>query len=205
MVSFAQYLKLIEPQGVEDVLSLFLEIPKEELLKKRIIGLEAILTALNFIKTEPLNIPDQPTQLGKFKLPKDITVETVEQYQALQDEIKKSVEATGIVEKTKFLANFAAIYCQALEEDFDYDKAMALAQTFGDYPCEEVIAAGTFFLFKVIGIEKNLTPDYLHSITRMKNSWPVSKTSTRRSVSTPRSTRSRDMSGRKTKKSKGGR
>lgn len=154
--------------------------------------------ALNFMK-EGMDIPEYPTMLGKFKLPKDITLESVDQYFILQKEIEKSATQESLVERTKYLANFAAIYCMS-EQEFDYYKCIELAKSFDEYSCIEVLAAGSFFLHRLTSIEKNLPMSYLLTLTRWKNLRPALKSSQNSSGIMPRSTRLRGMSKKMMKK-----
>lgn len=180
-VTWGQYLQLIEPKNVIEILSIFTGIPKEQLYKAKITGLEPVLIALKFID-QGMDIPERPTKLGKYEIPKDITLETIEQYQLLQKEIDKATEATDLVGRIKFVANYAAIYCQGLNEEFDYDKSIALAKEFENESCIDVMAAGTFFLNKLISIDRNLPMSYLVTLTRWKNLQRDSRISTRLSV-----------------------
>jgi hypothetical protein len=187
-VTWKQYLQLVEPRTIVDRLSIFTGIPKDKLTKSKITGLEPVLVALKFLD-EGMDIPEYPTKLGEYILPKDITLQTIEQYQILQKEIEKSTEVTDLVGKIKFVANYAAIYCQVLNEEFDYDKSIELAKKFDDYPCVEVLAAGSFFLHKLTSIERNLPMSYLLTLTRWKNLQRGSRSSTRLSGFIQRLTR----------------
>lgn len=202
-VTWGQYLQLIEPKNIIEVLSIFTEIPKETLYKSKITGLEPVLVALKFIQ-QGMDIPEHPTRLGKYELPQDITLKTIEQYQLLQREIEKSTEASDLVGKIRFVANFAAIYCQGLDEEFDYDKSLALAKEFDNYSCIEVLAAGTFFLNKLISIDKNLPMSYLLTLTRWKNLKQDSKNSIRLLVFTRPWIRLRGMLTRMMRSLRGG-
>lgn len=182
-VTWGQYLQLIEPKNLIEILSIFTGIPNDKLYKARITGLEPVLIALKFMD-EGMDIPETPTKLGKYDLPKDITLKTIEQYQLLQKEVEKSSKETELSGKMRFVANYAAIYCQGENDEFDYDKSMELAREFESYSCIEVMAAGTFFLNKLIGIERNLPMSYLVTLTRWKNLQRASKSSIRLSVFT---------------------
>lgn len=203
-VTWGQYLQLIEPKNTVEILSIFTGIPKEELYKSVITGLEPVLVALKFMN-EGMDIPERPTKLGKYNLPKDITLQTIEQYQILQKEIQKSTEASDLVGKIGFVANYAAIYCQGMNEQFDSDKSVALAKEFEKESCIEVLAAGSFFLHKLMSIDKNLPMSFLLSLTRWKNLRRGSRNSTRLSVFIRPWTWLRDMFMKMTRKLHDGR
>jgi len=192
-VKWSQYLQLIEPKKITDRISIFTGISAKKLSNAKITGLEPILIALKFID-EGMEIPENPTRLGEYKLPKDITLQSIDQFWMLEAEIKKASAETKLTDRMKYLANYAAIYCQALNEDFDYEKSMELAKEFDDYPCLDVLSVGTFFLAKLTAIEKNLQMSYLLSIIHWKNLNRGSRSSRKRSATTQRSTRSRGMS-----------
>lgn len=198
-VTWSQYLKLIKPLKLTEIISIFTGIPVKKLSNSRITGLESIIIALNFIG-EGMNIPENTTKLGKFILPKDITLQTIDQYFMLQAEIEKMSVHEDIVERTKYLANFASIYCHALNEEFDYEKSIELAKEFDSYSCIEVLAAGSFFLSKLISIDKHLPMSYLLTLTRWKKLRQDTKILTKRSDRMLRSTRSRATSKKMTKR-----
>lgn len=203
-VTWNQYLQLLEPLKIHEVISIFTGIPGKNLLNSKIQGLESIIIALNFIK-EGMDIPEKPYKLGKYELPKDITLQSIDQYFMLQSEIEKSAKEESLLDRTKYLANFAAIYCQGLKEDFNYEKSQELAKEFDSYSCIEVLAAGSFFLHKLTSIDKSLPMSYLLTLTRWKNLRRDMKSLTRRSEAMRSSTKSRAMSGKTMKRSRNGR
>lgn len=188
-MTFGQFLATLRAgQDTIAILAIFLDVPRETLLKAKIIGLEKILIALNFMKTEML-YDEQPTKVGPYKLPKDITLESVEQLEFLSLEIKKANESNDLYIKTEALARYCAIYVQGMKEDFDYEKAMYMVEELKGYPAVEIMSAGRFFLAKMIHLETGLEMNFLISLTQKKKSKPDSKASTKHSASTRHSTK----------------
>lgn len=189
-VTFNQFLATLKAQGdLGSILPIFLGVPRETLLKSKIKGLESIINTLQFLKTD-LILLEKPKKIGKYNLPEDITFETVEQFELLNKEIEKSNLSEDLTEKTAFLANYCALYCQAINEPFDYSKSLEVAEQLKNESCIEILSAGRFFLAKARHLETGLSMNYLLSLTQTKNGKPVSIPSTKRSDSTPRSTKS---------------
>jgi hypothetical protein len=196
-VPFSMFLDLIEAdQDYTAILSVLLGIEKEILKKVKIQGLDLIISRLSFMKEQP-QIEPKPMKLGPFEFPKDITFETVEQFEDTRSEIHKAQNKT-LKEQTEALAVFAAIYCQ---NPYDSEKAQYLSKSFYSLPCTEVMAAGSFFQAKCLSMQSGLSMNYLRKNIRLKKNRPVFASWARRSVFTPLLTGLRVMWERMTKKS----
>lgn len=174
-LSFGKLLQLVEAQSdsAKQVAVLIGE-PVEVVRKAQILGLENIYQAISFLKV-PVVIDEFPVKVGEYKLPKDLAFESVEQFEVLKQEIGKAGETKDLVEMTRALAMYAAIYCQPLNEPFDAEKAGYLAKQFESYPCREVMSAGSFFMAKLLSIQSGLSMSYLRKDIPMRKNRQVSR------------------------------
>lgn len=159
-VSFGKFLKLINVQDYVNILSVLLDEPPEVIKKAEFVGLAPVIKAIQFMQKQA-EVDAFPTKLGDYILPKDITYQTVEQFEVLRSEMVKSA-SVPMQEQTKALAMYAAIYCQPLKgEEFDIEKAQWLAEEFMKYPCREVMSAGSFFRDSLLSTMTGLPMTYL--------------------------------------------
>lgn len=145
------------------VLAILLGIPGVDLSKAKITGLEKIIPKLAFLSKEP-DIDEQPKRLGPYRFPKDITFETIGQYQEVLQEINKLAQTNDLKAQTEGLAFYCAVYCQPLNDiggEYDSARARTLAEAFMDLPCLEVLAAGYFFQIKCMSIQTGLSMNFL--------------------------------------------
>lgn len=169
-LSFRKYLKLVE-RGIgadsfqvkqSDVLSVMLDLPADVIQKADFQGLDRVLKALNFLYSMP-SIEEYPKKLGEYSIPQDITHHSVEQFETMERHINKAAGQQDMVEKVRPLAMYCAIYCQPmLGDQFDEEKAQYLSEKIMDYPCEEVMSAGTFFTLKFVSTKRGLPMNYLY-------------------------------------------
>lgn len=165
---FGKFLDLIEVKDdYQAVLAIMLGEPVEKIKKAKIEGLEQIIERLRFLQ-EPARIDEQPTKIKDLVFPQDITLKTVEQFEVLRNHIQKVGTSGSVREQTEALAFYAAIYCQAINEPFDEEKAKYLSEQFKTYPCLEVMSAGSFFMAKVLSLQSGLPMSYLRKNTLMK-------------------------------------
>lgn len=175
-VTFLQFCFLLGANAIK-ALSVFLEIDEEELKTMKIKGLEAVIGALSFVNSMPV-IPLFPENIGPYKISKDATLETLEQYECFNIEFKKIANATEM-DKVRANAIYCAIYLKIDGEDFDYEKALLRAKEIEKYSCVEVLAAGTFFLNKFqrisYGSATNFRPlsTVMTSFTRDLKTWLI--------------------------------
>lgn len=168
-VTFGQYLRLItvkHGRPYSEIIAILLNISEQEAKKVRFEGFD-VYRYLGYITTQPEFDPN-PKKIGEFKLPEDITHETVEQFEVLTAHINKTAQSQDLVEQTKALAMYAAIYCN--QGEFDEQKAGFLAERFLTYPCLEVMSAGLFFSSSAVSSVTGLPRNYLTRHIRMKKS-----------------------------------
>lgn len=190
--TFSQYLAIMKMQTDHDLMSIITGIPYEDIRKAKISGLEKLLVAAGFIKTIP-TIPTNPLKVGPFKLPLnskgifDVQFESLGQFEDMRMIMGKT-DMKDPYQITESYAKYCAIYIQKLRDgEYDADKAMAMLPEIMAYPALEVIAAGSFFLTKLLILStgtlsssQNTTP------TRNKS---IGKRTKKRSASLPRSTK----------------
>lgn len=154
-------------------------------------GLESILSASVFLDKTPLIDPN-PEKLGEYYFPKDVTFETIEQFQDVVAEIDKvSKIEDDLRAQTEALAYYAAVYCQGQKEPYDSEKARFLSKTFLELPCLEVMAAGSFFQAKCLSMQSGKSMSFLRQNIQMKKDRLGLKTFLKLLVSIPLSTRLR--------------
>jgi len=197
-VTFNQFLQILGLKGgdIYQAISICSGIDYETLKSaKVIVGLEQLITAIQFINT-PAKFPDKVTTLGKYKLPLDSKGEFNPQFQRLDqfEDMRKAMAASdkGIIEVTEAYAKYCAIYLQPLRDgDYKFDSAMAMVEEVKQMPAREVIPAGSFFLIKLLSLSTGIKTTSLPTKQTRKKSKPVSRNSKKRSGSTPRSRKSR--------------
>lgn len=181
-LSFDKYLKLLSAKDdPAELISVLIDIPADTIRKAAMPGLENVIRAIQFMKT-PAAIDEHPTKLGEWTLPEDITFETVGQYETMIRKTNEAVKMDDLIEQTKMLANYAAIYCQPLNgEEYDDEKAEWLVPKIMQMPCLEVMSAGNFFHAKCLSMQSGLSMSYLRKNIPMRKSRPGLKRLARRS------------------------
>lgn len=167
-VTFAQYLAILFlPESLRHQISLFTSIPIETLLKAEIKNLEKIALALSFINISPKLESGPSTMLGPYYIPKDITLESLGQFEALKELVQKSPKEFTTKEDYKQLgllyAEACAIYLvKSKYKEFNSDKVPELLEEVMTFPCTEVLRTGSFFLFRPLNL-------VTHTETRSQN------------------------------------
>jgi hypothetical protein len=199
-VTFGQFLKLIDCKDYTHILSVVLDMPPDIIAKADFVGLRHVYQALNFVQTQA-PVEQYPKKLGQYEIPKDISFQSVGQFEALRTEIIKA-QSSDLLGQTKALAVYAAIYCQPQNGDeFDIEKSYWLSESFMNYPCTEVMSAGSFFRDNLLSITSGLPLSYLRKSLAKRKSTQGWQTFLRRSGFTRLWTILRVMWERMTKKS----
>lgn len=134
----------------------------------KIEGLETIMASSVFLDVSPV-IDSQPERLGDFYFPKDISFETIEQFEDVRAEIERiSKIENNLREQSEALAFYAAVYCQGQKEPYDSEKARFLSKSFLELPCLEVMAAGSFFQSKCLSMQSGKPMSFLRQNILMK-------------------------------------
>ena len=156
-VTFGQFIRLSQAKNdLSEILSVFTDIEPEIIRKAQIGNIMLIKETLAFIESEKMDgtIPDS---LNGIKLPKNLELETIAQYEDLK------MEALEI--QSKGLEKYAIICAIYLTNPYSHEKAEELSKELFNAPCEEVVALGNFTLLKLTGL-KNLG----QSVTLNQNS-----------------------------------
>lgn len=190
--TFSQYLAIMKMQTEHELLSIITGIPYEDIKKSKITGLEKLLVAAGFIKTIP-DIPKTPKKIGGFKLPLnskgifDIQFESLGQFEDMRLVMAKA-DMNDPYQLTESYGRYCSIYLQKLRDgEYDGEKALGMMPEIMNYPALEVIAAGSFFLTKLL-ILLNGTISSFQTTAPTRNR-PIGKRIKKRSVSQQRSTR----------------
>jgi len=204
-VKFNTFLRLIDLnlKKIDAIKVILEEIGVELHPGDKIENLESILSASVFLDNTPIIDPN-PDKLGEYYFPKNVTFETIEQFQDVCSEIDKVRQSESLQEQSEALAYYAAIYCQGQKEPYDSEKARFLAKTFLELPCLEVLAAGSFFQAKCLSMQSGKTMSFLRQNIQMKKNRQGLKILLKRLASIPLWIRSHGMSMKQTKKSSNG-
>jgi len=167
-VSFSHYMTLLTlPNSFIHYVSLFTGIPVETLANADIKGIEKLGIALSFLNT-PFKPEHKPTKMvGPYYVPKDVTVESLGQFEALRDLLKNSENDT--IKITELYVKAVAIYCQKLRDGkFDITRVIKVEEELRNQSCVEVIQTGAFFLFKQQNILMGIRPRSRNILQRLK-------------------------------------
>lgn len=195
-LTFDQFLQVLNMDGSYlSALAICLNVPRETLDNKPILGLESLLTATQFLQ-KPANYPTTTTQIGKYKLPLDSKGEFNPQFKRLDqfEDMRKIMIASdkGVKSITEAYASYCAIYLQELrDKEYSYSKAMAMVDEVKQMPAKEVIPAGSFFLIKLLSLSTGIRTTSPTTSQKQKKSKQGLKKSKKSSGRTQPSTRSR--------------
>jgi hypothetical protein len=145
-VTFLQFLKLAKCENEAQKIALFTGLDEALLQKATINNLGSIISCLSFLNT-PLTLHILPKTILGHKMPKNLEIETVGQYEDLKLEAAKI--KPDQVDTVEAYTMFCAIYAT---NPYDYKQAEILKDYFLQAPCEEVMAIGNFTLMKLIGL-----------------------------------------------------
>ncbi len=131
-------------------------------------GLESLYRLAHFLSVAP-EIEETPTKLGTYQLSQDITADFTEQFEDISAEITR-VQELGLQDKLEALAYYAAVYIQPkwFSSSYDSEQARHLSKILLDYPCQEVVSAGSFFQAKSLSSESGLPLSYLRKNIPLK-------------------------------------
>lgn len=170
-IDYELYMKISTAEDEADFISKLLGIDKDVLSKAKIYGLENIIVAMRYITKEPV-LDNNPSKLGEIDIPKDIALYSYDQYACFNS----ILNATKNVNDISVLTKYAAIYCQPLSKkfggDFDFEKAMLMAEDLKKEKAIEVISVARFFLTKFVSLKTNLPMNFLLSLSLTKKPKP---------------------------------
>lgn len=170
-VTYAQYVALLHTTSLTDYIHVFTGIPKELLYKAEIASLEKINISLAFLAISPKF--ERTDLIGRYLAPADVTLKSTGQFEDLRALLLQVPKDMSTFEKieifSKLTLHACAIYCQK-ERDGEYDphKVPEVMEELKNYPCNEVIGNGTFFLSKPLPSLQITTNRYQTVIQRLK-------------------------------------
>lgn len=164
-VSFRKFLELSKDDTLDELktLSIFTGIETDTLRKAKIFGLESVLAAISFTRSQILT-PLPKTILG-YDVPKDLGFETMGQYIDLKDELDKGKKGMELIQQFPL---FCAIYTM---KEYDFKLAEKRAEQFLDAPCTEVMGVGNFILMKLAALRLTTEASYLKAKATRRRRW----------------------------------
>lgn len=189
-VKFKTFVKLINKTKIESI-RIILEDLGVPASQAQIEGLPLIMFKSQFLD-KPTEINQKPTRIGKYTVPSNIETETWDQYDRMGSLIRE-VRQKSTEDQIEALAYYAAIYVQGHKEPFDPEKANYLAGEFMNFPCLEVLSAGTFFQIRFLSMESGLTMNSLYKTILVTKKKQGLKRFLKRLEATVQRTASRDM------------
>lgn len=162
-VTYAQYVALIDtPPTLPDYIALFTGIKKEILLSAELRNTESINLALAFLSIPPAFDGKPSKMVGPYALPKDITIQSLGQFEDLRALLNKVPTDLSTKENQVLIGDLyleaCAIYCQKIKHSkYDNTQVTELKEELKNYSCMEVISTGAFFLFRPMTILHNTT------------------------------------------------
>lgn len=157
LVSFGQYLDLLDCKTRRERLSVLTGIDKET-LKGKIVGLENLLLLTAFAE-EPEKMeyfmPKKIHILGtnhEYPIAENLELEQVDRYSDLEGIVK---EFKDVKEHTRANAEKLALICATYAVNpYDYKTAENLAKEFFNAPCTEVVAVGNFTVVNILRLKR---------------------------------------------------
>jgi hypothetical protein len=168
-ITFSTFLKLDGSDPTKS-LSIFTDIPEEILRRAKIENLSSIIQILSFLKDEIKY--SLPIEIMGHKIPKDLEMETIAQYEDIKNIFAKFKD-NETIENIKQYPLIAATYCVDYSQDDAWKKAEELAPQLFELPCVEVLAIGNFTLVKLTALRLNTRSHFLQEVTRLRKFKPV--------------------------------
>ena len=159
-ICFSQYIEILKLAGnpkadYMDTISICLSIPREQVAKMETDNVFELLNVISFTNI-PAVIDLKPKSILNYLIPKDITLESLSQFENMRIVMSNSNPKEGdtdiekIVRITEAYPTYAAIYCQKIRDGvYDYDKAMEMVPEMWRAPALEILSAGNFFLISL--------------------------------------------------------
>lgn len=161
-VTYYQYIQLITtPNNLIDYISVFTNIPRETLATAKLNNVERIAIALSFL-TMPPKFEAEPTKMvGPYYVPKDITLESLGQFEDLRELIKQMPTGTTpeeVIKTSDLYLTACSIYVQKIADGkYDPQRVEAVKDRLKNYSCMEVIQTGSFFFYKLLNTSQGIT------------------------------------------------
>lgn len=161
-LKFWQYREILRatPETTnEQLLAKFLKIDYAMFQDSVLVGFEPVLIALQFMAKPPSHWNQaNPSKIGNYILPADITLETVIQYEHMK---KLAFQKKPFIELVDDYPMIVAIYAQKIRDGkYDYQKARQMSAELEEYNAREIIEAANFFLAKLLTLNSISNPNY---------------------------------------------
>lgn len=176
-VTYSQYIQLLKtPNNLIDYIHVFTGIDRELLAKAELRGLEKIALALTFL-TIPPKFEAGPTRMvGPYVLPKDITMESLGQFEDLRALIhqlpkKELGEYTpdDHIAVSELYLSACAIYVQKIiNGEYDPQQVENVKIRLRIFSCIQVVQTGAFFFYKPLNISQGITNRSQRIIPRLR-------------------------------------
>jgi hypothetical protein len=154
-LTYSQYITLITlPQSLLHQIHLFTGIPLETLQSAELKNLEKIAIALSFINLSP-KAEEGPRDIGKYFVPKDVTIESLGQFEDLRALIHKRPTDLSTIENNLLWCDLCleacSIYVQKLKDGkYDSSKVSGVKEELKSYLAMPIIQTGSFFFGKLL-------------------------------------------------------
>ena len=172
-VTYSQYVSLLTlPNTLIHQIHLFTGIPIETLQAAELKNLEKIAIALSFINLSP-KAEEGPRDIGKYFVPKDVTIESLGQFEDLRALIHKRPLDLGTMDNNLLWCDLCleacSIYCQKLRDGkYDSTKVPGMKEELKSYPAMPIIQTGSFFFGRLLSTLTGTTSRYRSLSQRMR-------------------------------------
>jgi len=172
-VTYQQHTALLSlPNTLIDQINLFTGIGLEKLQKSELKNLEKIALALSFINIPPDFTPG-PKDIGKYLVPKDVTIESLGQFEDLRGLCNKRPANIDTTENRVLFCELcleaAAIYVQKIKDGvYNSNNVPQVKDELRDECCLDIIQTGSFFLFKPLHSSMNMRDRFRMVIQRLR-------------------------------------
>jgi len=172
-VTYSQYIALLSlPNSLIEYINLFTQIGTDKLLKSELRNLEKISLALSFL-TIPPNFTPGPRNIGKYPVPKDVTIESLGQFEDLRGLCNKRPSDISTTENQLLFADLcleaAAIYIQKVKDgSYNANNVPKVKDDLRNESCLDIIQTGSFFLFKPLHTSMNMQARFRMVLQRLK-------------------------------------
>jgi hypothetical protein len=182
-VTYAQYIQLLKtPNNLIDYIHVFTGIDRDLLAKAELRGVEKMVTALSFLSVSP-KLENSPSRMiGPYVMPRDVTLETLGQFEDLRaliqklpkhDDLtfKKTHEYTiedRITEANLYLEACAIYVQKIINGDYDPEQVENVKHRLMTFSCIQILQTGTFFFSSVLNMLMGTTNRSQRIIPRLK-------------------------------------
>ena len=172
-VTYHQYIKLITtPNNLIDYIAVFVDIPRETLATAKLNNVERIALALSFLTIPPKFEAKPAKMVGPYYVPKDITLESLGQFEDLRALITQMPSGTTpeeCIQTSELYLSSCSIYIQKIADGkYDPQRVEAVKDKLRNYSCVEVIQTGSFFFYKLLNTSQGITHRSQSILPRLK-------------------------------------